>query len=73
MPLKHDTNPHYEGKKYCSYCYQDGKFTQENITLKEMQSLVVKQLVKFKVPKFMAKLMVFKIAKLERWKNKENS
>jgi hypothetical protein len=44
MPLKSDVNQggtNKDGSKnqlYCSYCYQNGAFTQPNITVEEMQT-----------------------------------
>lgn len=68
MPLSKDEGADYEGKMYCSRCYVDGKFTKPDITVTEMQELVAQKLVEMKFPKFVAKLMVRNIPKLERWK-----
>ena len=68
MPLKYDENPHYEGKVYCNHCYVDGHFTQPNITMEEMVSLVEDKMVEMKFPRFLAKLFAKKVKKLDRWK-----
>lgn len=55
--------------KYCSYCFADGKFVNENITLEEMIDKVCLLLIeKVKMPSFQAKLMTkMFIPNLERW------
>ncbi len=55
--------------KYCSYCYEDGKFLQPDITAKEMQTFVkgkLKEMGGFM--KLFAGLFSKGIPKLERWK-----
>jgi hypothetical protein len=75
MPFKYDpegSGTHDDGSRsalYCSYCYQNGKFTQPDITLPEMKARVVDQLVKMKYPRFVAKLMTTGMGKRVRWKN----
>lgn len=55
--------------KYCSYCFSDGKFINENITLNEMIEKVGSILTdKLKMSSFQAKLITKTfIPKLERW------
>ena len=53
---------------YCSYCYQNGQFTQPDFTLPKMRDFVIDQLVKMKYPRFVAKFMTMGMGKLERWK-----
>ena len=74
MPLKKDPNSggteadEKKKKKYCSYCYQDGKFTMD-CTAKEMQDYCYNMMItKMKMPKLLAKLFTISIPKLERWK-----
>jgi len=75
VPLKDD--PERRGTEangsrndlYCCYCYQKGKFTYPNFTVKEMQDFCVTKLVEMKFPKWVARIMVRNIPKLERWKN----
>jgi hypothetical protein len=54
--------------KYCSYCYQDGKFTAPDMTVDEMKTLVKEKLKEMKFPGFLAGLCAKGIPKLERWK-----
>ena len=75
MPLKKD--PQIGGsnadgsisKKYCSYCYANGKFAQADFTADQMQELVKNKMKEMGFPGFMAKMLVKGIPKLERWKS----
>lgn len=61
-----DGKPSY---KYCSYCYEDGKFLQPDITAEEMQAFVkgkLKEMGGFM--KLFARIFSKGIPKLERWK-----
>jgi Putative zinc ribbon domain len=74
MPLSQDpagggTNADSsKSAEYCSYCYQQGRFTEPNITSEEMVSKV-KAIMKdkFKMPGFISWVFVRKIPKLKRW------
>lgn len=55
---------------YCDHCYKDGKFLHPNLTLEEVKKHYVEKFVELKVPRWVAKLMVRSVDKLERWKNK---
>jgi len=74
MPLKKDpkggsTNANGSiNKFYCSYCYEDGKFLQPDVTAKEMQVFVKAQLKKMGFPGFLAGFFSKNIPKLQRWK-----
>lgn len=77
MPMNQDKNGggwEKDGtlsKMYCSSCYQYGKFTRPNISVKEMQSLVDTVLKnEMKRWKLFRWLAVQQIPKLERWKIK---
>ena len=75
MPLKSD--PQHGGTErdcsrsllYCSNCYQQGRYTQPDLTLAQMQSLVKG---KMKAMGFLMGLMgglfVKRIPQLRRWK-----
>jgi len=55
--------------KYCSYCYEEGKFLQPDVTAEEMQAFVkgkLKEMGGFM--KLFAGIFTKKIPKLERWK-----
>ena len=74
MPMKQDPkggSTNSDGSKnliYCSYCYQDGKFTQPDITVDAMKKLVKDKLKEMKFPGFIASFFTMGISKLERWK-----
>lgn len=75
MPLKKDPNgggTNADGSKsnmFCSLCYQNGEFSQSDMTVTEMQALVTKQMSKMGFPKFLARFFTKGIPKLERWKS----
>lgn len=75
MPLKKDPNgggTNADGSKsnlFCSLYYQNGEFTQSDMTVTEMQTLVTKQMAKMGFPKFLARFFTKGIPKLERWKS----
>lgn len=54
--------------RYCSHCYQGGKFTTPNMTVDEMQALVKNKLKEMGFPGFIAGFFTKGIPKLERWK-----
>ncbi|WP_276134475.1 zinc ribbon domain-containing protein [Polluticoccus soli] len=56
-----------KSNKYCSLCYQNGKFTRD-CTVKEMQDFVKGKLKEMGIPGFLAGFMTKGIPKLERWK-----
>lgn len=59
-----------KSNKYCFHCYENGKFLQD-ITCDEMkENFYVFLTVDMKVSKFLAKLRVRNIHKLERWNKK---
>lgn len=55
---------------YCSYCYADGRFLQPDMTLDQMQALVVDKLTGMGFPKLMARVMARGTPKLERWRHR---
>lgn len=55
---------------YCSFCYDDGKFSQPNMTLQEMQKLCMDKVQGRGVPKLLAWLFTRKMHKLSRWNKK---
>jgi hypothetical protein len=58
-------------KTYCSYCYQKGRFTQPDITVKEMQSLVKDKLKQLGIfHRVFAGFFASGIPKLDRWNGK---
>lgn len=75
MPLKKDPQlggTNTDGSKnemYCSYCYENGNFTQPEITLTEMKQLVKSKMKEMGFPGFLVGFFTKGIPKLERWKN----
>jgi hypothetical protein len=59
---------HSKSELYCSYCFKEGHFVQDNWNVQDMQDYVVKVLAKKGVPEFLAKLMTKGIPELDRWK-----
>jgi len=53
--------------KYCSYCYVNGGFTQENITAHDMQIFVKDKLKGMGFPGFLAGFFTKAIPNLDRW------
>lgn len=58
-----------KSEKYCSYCYEEGKFLWPDATVEEMRAFVIDQMVKMKYPRFIAKLLTMNMKKLERWRS----
>ncbi len=74
MPLAKDPNgggSEADGSrsaKYCSLCYQNGKFTQPDFTVTEMQEFCIEQLRKKGIPRFLGWLFTRSLPRLERWR-----
>ena len=74
MPLKKDTaggGTNSDGSKskiYCSHCYENGKFTQPDITATQMQEFVKAKLKSMGFPGFLAGWFSKGTPKLERWR-----
>lgn len=75
MPLKKDERgggteaDGSESVRFCSYCYQEGKFTRPEITAKEVQALVKGKMKEMGFPGFLTGFFTYGIPKLERWKH----
>ena len=76
MPLKNDPNKggtnadKSKSDKYCSFCYNDGKFTDEGITLQQKIDNNVQIAVSMIIPEDKAReLAESLIPNLERWKS----
>lgn len=54
---------------YCSYCYESGNFTQPDIRVAEMKTLVKEKMKEMRFPGFLAGFFTMGIPRLERWKN----
>ncbi len=74
MPLKKDPKgggtekDGLKSKIYCSYCYENGEFTNPEMSVDEMKVLVKEKLKEMKFPGFIAGMFTKGIPKLERWK-----
>jgi hypothetical protein len=74
MPLKKDEaggGTNLDGTKsimYCSHCFQDGEFTNPDIDVNQMKTLVKGKLKEMGFPGFMGGFFTMNIPKLERWK-----
>ena len=73
MPMKIDPQgggTNFDGSKsteYCSLCYGDGKFSQPNFTVLEMQKFCIGNITECGMPGFVAWLFTRGIPKLKRW------
>ena len=76
MPIRKDPQQggtNADGTKsllYCSYCYEQGAFTQPEFSLDEMKAFCVTKLKEQGFPGFFARWMTSGMGKLERWKNR---
>lgn len=79
MPLRKDPKGEGGGTsadgrasyKYCSYCYEEGKFLQPDITVQEMQAFVKEKIKEMGgLMRLFAGYFTKGIPKLERWKKK---
>lgn len=55
--------------EYCSYCYQNGAFTQPDITAEAMREQVKEKLKEYKIPSILRTHFTRNIPKLKRWKS----
>ena len=73
MPMARDPaggGTNADGSKtteYCGYCYQNGAFTQPDITAAEMQRFCIGKMKEMGYPKPIAWLFTRGIPKLKRW------
>lgn len=74
IPMKRDEKgggTNADGSKnirFCSKCYEQGSFTQPDMTVDKMQTLVKGKLKEFGFPGIIAGLFTKNIPKLERWR-----
>ena len=74
MPLKADPKKggsNADGTRsltYCSYCYQDGKLVNPEMTIDEMRTLIVKKLGEKGYPRFIARFFTVGLDRLQRWR-----
>lgn len=55
-------------ERYCKHCYEEGEFTQKDISVEEMKQMVKNKCIDMGLPRFLAGMFVRGIHKLERWK-----
>ncbi len=53
---------------YCKHCYQQGEFTQQDMTVDEMKQTVKEKCIEMGVPKVLSGMFVKNLHKLKRWK-----
>ncbi len=61
---KDGTNTH----EYCTYCYQQGKFINPDMTLDEMHSLVKNIMEEKKFPEWIIEAGLKELPNLKRWR-----
>jgi hypothetical protein len=59
-----------KSNKYCSFCFENGKFKQADIDVLQMQDVVKYKMKELGFPGFLAGLFTKRIPKLERWNNR---
>jgi hypothetical protein len=57
-----------KSSEYCKYCYQDGKFTDPNLTLEGMQKIVATQMNLMNLPQTVLQQSLALLPQLKRWK-----
>jgi len=70
MPLSKGAGTEADGSpsvKYCTYCYQNGQFTDPDMTVEGMQIKAQEMLKSMHFPGFIARMMTKNMSKLERW------
>lgn len=79
MPLKKDAmggGTEADGSrsvKYCSKCYDAGRFRRPDMTVGEMQRLVKDKMKEMGFPGFLSGFFTKGIPRLERWKSHERT
>lgn len=74
MPLSKDAQgggTNADGTKnteYCSHCYQNGQFTEPNISLEEMIVKVKGKMKEMHIPGFLANFFTKDMQNLKRWR-----
>jgi hypothetical protein len=58
-----------KNQEYCKFCYEDGKFTNPDMSLEEMRSLVIDKMEEEDVPEDIIEATVRNLPHLNRWRN----
>jgi hypothetical protein len=75
MPLNKDPEKggsEKDGSKstmYCSYCFQEGEFTQPDFNANDMKKFCKQKMKEMGFPGILAGFFTLGIPKLERWRN----
>lgn len=73
MPIKKDpaqggtNNDGSKSTEYCSYCYENGVFTQPDFSAAQMQQFCIQKMKECGVPRPLGWLFTRGIPKLKRW------
>jgi len=73
MPMEKDPevgDTNLDGSKsedYCSYCFQEGEFTQPGFSAKDMQKFCTEKMNEMGIPSLFSWILTRKIPKLKRW------
>jgi len=54
---------------YCKYCYQDGAFTEPDMTLDQMMGIAEKEMKKQNLPESIIQLSMNMLPGLKRWQS----
>jgi hypothetical protein len=57
-----------KNNEYCTYCYQNGAFSNPEMTLEEMKVLVINQMEQRNIDKDIIKKATTSLPYLKRWK-----
>ncbi len=52
---------------YCSHCYQQGKFTDPDLTIEQMHEKVLERMQAMHIPKFLGRYLSKNLPTLSRW------
>ncbi|UKJ06714.1 zinc ribbon domain-containing protein [Solitalea lacus] len=63
----------HDGSKsaeFCKFCYENGEFTNPDMTLDEMRECIIEQMEKECIPTDIIETAVNRLQHLKRWKSK---
>ena len=60
-------------KDYCKYCYENGQFTNPEITLEEMETRVKSKMEEMRLDADTISMAVSSLPNLKRWRNVETA
>ena len=76
MPLKADPTgggTDVDGSlsnEYCSFCYQNGKLINPEMTIDEMRAFIIEKLGEKGYPRFIARFFTIGLNRLKRWRDR---